>query len=97
MKLVMILCTCTWAVKPLSEFLFTAFVKCSIPIHVALSRGGGGEPQPSFFECALNTLRREVWEESYGLSHCLIKDAVYVRELAFVKDSEVSCVVFGFK
>ena len=72
-----------------------AFVKCSIPISVALSRvGGGGEPQPSFLECALHILSGEVWEESYGLSHCLVEDAVYSREMAFIKNAEVGCLVF---
>ena len=73
-----------------------AFVKCSIPICVALSRVGG-EPQPNFLECALNTLGGEVSEESYGLSHCLVKDAVYSRVLAFIKDAEAGRVVVGFK
>jgi len=58
---------------------------------------GGGKPQPGFFECALDTLRGEVREKPYGLSHCLIEDAVYGRELTFVEDSEVGCVIFGFK
>ena len=40
LKLVMILCSCAWAVKPLSEFLFIAFVRCSMPICVALSLVG---------------------------------------------------------
>ena len=96
LKLVMILCTCAWAVKPLFELFFMVCVKCSIPICVALSLVEG-EPQPSFLECALYTLRGEGWEKCYGLSHRLVEDAVYVRELAVIKDSEVSCMVFGFK
>ena len=45
LKLVMILCTCAWAVKPLSEFLFMTLVTCSIPICVALSLVGGAPAQ----------------------------------------------------
>ncbi len=28
LKLAIILCTCAWAVKPLSEFLLVVFIKC---------------------------------------------------------------------
>ncbi len=38
--------TCARAVNPLSEFLFMAFVRCSIPICVALSLVGGS-PNPA--------------------------------------------------
>ena len=46
LKLVMILCTYAWAVKPLSVFLFKAFVRCSIPIYLALSLAEGS-PSPT--------------------------------------------------
>jgi len=48
LKLVRSLCICAWAVKPLSEFLFIACVRCSMPICVALSLVGG-IPSPVSF------------------------------------------------
>jgi hypothetical protein len=45
LKSVMILCTCAWAVKPLSEFVFMVFVKCYISICVALFLVGGTPTQ----------------------------------------------------
>ena len=45
LKLVIILCTFAWALKHLSEFLFMAFVKCSMPICVALFEWGGAPTQ----------------------------------------------------
>ena len=39
---------CAWAVNPLSESLFMARVRCSIPICVALSLIGG-RPMPASF------------------------------------------------
>ena len=74
-----------------------AFLKCSIRYPFVWLCPEWGEPKPSFLECALSALSGEVWEESYGLSHCLVKDAVYSRELAFNKDVEVGRVVFRFK
>ena len=41
LKLMRSLCTCAWAVKPLSEFFFMAFVRCSMLICVASSLVGG--------------------------------------------------------
>ncbi len=89
----MILWTWAWAVKPLSEFVFMAFVRCSIPIWVALSLMGG-EFQTGFFEWALDSLGGEVWEESYGLPHGLVKYTVYCRELSFIEDSKVCGIIF---
>ena len=46
LKLVMSLCTCAWAVKPLSEILFMALARCSILICVARPLVGES-PSPS--------------------------------------------------
>ncbi len=61
--------------------MFDSHLGCPVP--------DGGESHTGFFEWALDPLGGEVWEESYGLPHGLVKYTVYCRELSFIEDSKV--------